>query len=290
MSTVAREDDRDADGRHLPLGMLRYKTIDGLEIRYAESLPLKGDPILLLSPWPESIYAYLPTWEVFTSLGPVIAIDLPGYGHSQSRPDIFAPEPMGEFIRRVVDAFELHQPHVVGPDIGTPSLLCAAANHPGLFKSMIIGGGATDPADIGDLLEEMVNAPSLEQFKNMTGAEFVQGVVDNLKRYELPDYALKDYLASYAGERFLHSVGFVRQYPQALPRIAARLSEIDTPAQIIVGRHDPYVPVSNAEGLFKGLSRSKLDILNCGHFAWEDGAQEYGRLAAEWIKGGYAQL
>jgi pimeloyl-ACP methyl ester carboxylesterase len=197
---------------------------------------------------------------------------------------------MGEFIRSAVGAFGLHQPHVVGPDIGTPSLLYAAANHPGLFKSMIIGGGATDPNDIGDLLEEMVNAPSLEPFKNMTGAEFVQGVVDNLKSYKLPDFALKDYLASYAGERFLQSVAFVRRYPQDLPPIAARLAEIETPAQIIVGRHDPYVPVSNAGGLLKGLPKSKLDILECGHFAWEDGAAEYGRLAAEWIKGGYGRL
>jgi pimeloyl-ACP methyl ester carboxylesterase len=97
-----------------------------------------------------------------------------------------------------------------------------------------------------------------------------------------------DYLASYAGERFLQSVAFVRRYPQDLPRIAARLAEIETPAQIIVGRHDPYVPVSNAQGLLKGLPKSKLDILDCGHFEWDDGAPEYGRLAAEWIKGGYA--
>ncbi len=226
MPTVARKDDRNADGHYLPLGTLQYKTIDGLKIRYAESLVAKGDPILLLSPWPESIYAFLPTWEVFTALGPVIAIDLPGYGHSESRPDIFAPEPMGDFIRKVVDAFKLNQPHVVGPDIVTPSLLYAAANYPGLFKSMIIGGGATDPTDIGDLLAEMVNAPSLESFKDMTGAQFVQGVVDNLKRYDLPEFARADYLASYEGKRFVQSVAFVRQYQHALPRTTARPSAV----------------------------------------------------------------
>jgi pimeloyl-ACP methyl ester carboxylesterase len=57
-----------------------------------------------------------------------------------------------------------------------------------------------------------------------------------------------------------------------------------------VGRNDPFVPVSNAEGLHKGLPKSKLDILDCGHFAWEDGAAEYGKLASDWIKGGYAKL
>jgi hypothetical protein len=50
------------------------------------------------------------------------------------------------------------------------------------------------------------------------------------------------------------------------------------------------VPVSNAEGLKRGLPRSKLNVLECGHFAWEDGAAEYGQLARDWIRGGYARV
>jgi pimeloyl-ACP methyl ester carboxylesterase len=278
------------DGNPSGLRKLQFETIDGLSIRYATSDSASGDPILLLGTWPESILTYLPTWEVFARLGPVVAVDLPGFGRSESRPGIVAPEAMGNFIPHILEAFGLHQPHAVGPDIGTPSLLYAAANYPTLLKSVIIGGGATDPTDIGDILDTLVNAPSLEPFKNMTGVDFVLGAVDNLKHYKLPSHALDDYLESYRGERFFQSVAFVRDYPRALPRLAARLSEISTPCQIIVGRDDPYVPVSNAEGLRKGLRRSKLDILNCGHFAWEDGADEYGRLASEWIKGGYAKV
>jgi pimeloyl-ACP methyl ester carboxylesterase len=272
------------------LSRLQFKTVDGLKIRYATSEVASGNPILLLGTWPESIYAYLPTWEIFAALGPVVAVDLPGFGLSESRPDIMTPEAMGDFVPHVLEAFGLHQPHAVGPDIGTPSLLYAAANHPGLFKSMIVGGGATDPTDIGDILEKLVNAPSLESFKEVTGADFVRGAVGNMKNHTLPEHVLKDYLASYEGERFLESVAFVRNYPHALPRLTARLSEIGTPCQIIVGQLDPYVPVSNAEGLHRGLPKSKLDILDCGHFAWEDAAVEYGRLASEWIKGGYAEL
>ena len=92
------------------------------------------NPILLLSPWPESIYAFLPTWEMFSGLGPLVAVDLPGFGLSQSRPDVMAPEAMGEFILRIVDAFGLDRPHAIGPDVGTPALLFAAANHPGSFQ------------------------------------------------------------------------------------------------------------------------------------------------------------
>src|SRR5271170_6620738 len=140
-------------------------TIDGLQIRYARSEGIDGDPILLLSPWPESIYAFLPTWETFSRLGPLLAVDLPGFGRSQSRPDVMAPEAMGEFILRMLEAFGLDRPHAIGPDVGTPSLLFAAANHPGTFKSMIIGSGASDPTDIGGILDELVHAPSLDPYK-----------------------------------------------------------------------------------------------------------------------------
>jgi pimeloyl-ACP methyl ester carboxylesterase len=273
-----------------PLTSAEYKTIEGLEIRFARNEKKDGDPILLLSPWPESIFAFLPTWDMFSQLGPVVAVDLPAFGQSESRPDVRAPEAMGEFVLRILKAFELDRPHVVAPDVGTPAALFAAANHPGVFKSFVIGSGATDHTDIGGILDELVNATSLERYKNLTGEQFVRGATENMKKYDLPDYVLEDYLASYAGPRFFESVEFVRDYPSSLPRLAKRLPEITVPCQITVGRHDPFVPVSNAEGLHKGLPKSKLDVLDCGHFAWEDAAAEYAKLACDFIKGGYATL
>jgi pimeloyl-ACP methyl ester carboxylesterase len=174
--------------------------------------------------------------------------------------------------------------------VGTPACLFAAANHPGIFKSLVIGSGATDHTDIGGILDEIVNAPSLEPFKNLTGEQFVRGAIENMKQYKLPDFALQDYLASYAGPRFLEAMTFVRDYPQSLPRLAKRLSEVTVPCQITVGRKDPFVPVSNAKGLQKALPKNKLDVLDCGHFVWEDAASEYGKLACDFIKGGHAKL
>jgi pimeloyl-ACP methyl ester carboxylesterase len=268
----------------------QFKKIDGLQIRFATNDRKDGNPILLLSPLPESILAFLPTWDMFSALGRVVAVDLPGFGRSESRPDVRAPEPLGEFILRILEAFGLVQPHVVGPDVGTPACLFAAANHPGIFKSLVIGSGATDHTDIGGILDEIVNAPSLEPFKNLTGEQFVRGAIENMKQYKLPDFAMQDYLASYSGPRFLEAMAFVRDYPQSLPRLANRLSEITVPCQITVGRNDPFVPVSNAKGLQKALPKNKLDVLDCGHFVWEDAASEYGKLACDFIKGGYAKL
>ena len=168
----------------------QFKNIDGLKIRFATNDKQNGEPILLLSPLPESILAFLPTWEMFSALGPVVAVDIPAFGLSESRPDVRAPEPLGDFIVRILQAFELDKPHVVAPDVGTPACLFSAANHPGIFKSLVIGSGATDHTDIGGILDQIVNAPSLEPFKNLTGEQFVRGALENMTHYELPDSGL----------------------------------------------------------------------------------------------------
>ena len=42
---------------------VRFRTVDGIAIRYAESDERQDNPILLTNPWPESLYAFLPIWQ-----------------------------------------------------------------------------------------------------------------------------------------------------------------------------------------------------------------------------------
>src|SRR5262245_36400934 len=95
----------------------QVRSIDGLSIRYAESEP-RAERALLLSPWPESIYAYEPTWARLAQHTQLLAIDLPGFGQSERRDSLLSPRAMGEFIVRIADAFDLERPHLVGPDVG----------------------------------------------------------------------------------------------------------------------------------------------------------------------------
>jgi pimeloyl-ACP methyl ester carboxylesterase len=61
----------------------QFRTIDGLSIRYAESED-RADQALLLGPWPESLYCYAQTWSRLAERTRLVAIDLPGFGHSAS--------------------------------------------------------------------------------------------------------------------------------------------------------------------------------------------------------------
>ena len=60
------------------------RAIDGLAIRFAESEG-RTDHALLLSPWPESPFAFEPICPRLAKQAHVVAIDLPGFGHSERR-------------------------------------------------------------------------------------------------------------------------------------------------------------------------------------------------------------
>jgi pimeloyl-ACP methyl ester carboxylesterase len=196
---------------------------------------------------------------------------------------------MGKFVIRVADAFRLESPHVIGPDVGTAASLFAAALYPGRFRSLIVGGGgAALPLQLGGPLKEWVEAPDVERYRRVDPRQIVAGVLTCIERYALLDFVREDYLSAYQGDRFVESMHYVRSYPTELRVLSDLLPQIQTPVQIIVGARDPVVPPVNAEFLNQRLPISKLDILDAGHFTWEDAADEYAALATSWWEGGYA--
>jgi pimeloyl-ACP methyl ester carboxylesterase len=267
---------------------MRFRTIDGLTIRFAES-EQRDDHALLLSPWPESLLAFEQIWARLAEHTHLVAIDLPGFGHSERRDALLSPRAMAEFVTSAADSFELENPHAVGPDSGTAALLFAAALRPGRLRSLVVGCSASAfPLALGKLVKEWVEAPDLEGYRSVDPRQIVAGALSGIERYTLPDYVREDYLSSYEGDRFVESMRYVRSYPRELPVLRRLLPEIQTPVQIIAGARDPVVPAVNAAFLHERLPRSRLDTLDTGHFAWEDAPREYAALVASWWGGGYA--
>ena len=267
---------------------MEFRVIDGLSVRYAESGD-QTDTALLLNPWPESLLAFEPMWSRLAADTHLVAVDLPGFGHSQRRDALLSPRAMGEFIVRVADAFRLENPHVVGPDIGTAAGLFAAARHPGRLRSLVVGSGGTAvPLQLGSPLKDWIAAPDLDRFRAADPRQIVAGALSGIERYALPDAVRDDYLSSYEGDRFVESMRYVRTYPAELPALRDLLPQVQTPVQIIAGRRDSAVPPVNAEFLHDRLPHSKLDIIDAGHFTWEDAADQYAALVTTWWTGGYA--
>jgi pimeloyl-ACP methyl ester carboxylesterase len=141
-----------------------FRVCDGVRLRYADTKADSHTVVLMLAPWPESLWAFRRIWDRVRPLGRVVALDMPGFGHSdQQRPELIAPDAMGEFLARLIDEWRLGAPHIVGPDVGTAAALFLAAKAPERVTSLTIGGGAVRfPVEAGGALKNVIEAPSLD--------------------------------------------------------------------------------------------------------------------------------
>ena len=81
-----------------------FRVCDGVRIRFADNeADSSAVTVLMLSPWPESLWAFRRIWDQVSGAARVVAIDLPGFGHSDGRPELIAPDAMGTFLARLIE-------------------------------------------------------------------------------------------------------------------------------------------------------------------------------------------
>ena len=266
---------------------VRFRSVDGVRIRYADSGGSRESVILLTSPWPESVYAFAPMWDTLSGHARLFAVDLPGFGASERREDLLSPRAMGEFLARLITEADLGTPHIVAPDVGTSAALFAADAHPERIASVTVGtGGAAVPLQLGEPLASWVLDPDLDKYRKMDPHAIVGAAVGTIAG-GIPDDIRADYLACYEGDRFAESMRYVRRYPEELPVLAGLLPRIAVPVTIINGRHDRVVPLANAEFLDERLPTSRLVVIDAGHFVWEEAPAEYASAVLDSITGNW---
>ena len=169
---IARQQERTSErGKRNVVRLISplFRVCDGVRIRFADN---KADSpatiVSMLSPWPESLWAFRGIWDRVSGTARVVAIDLPGFGHSTRSPGADRPDAMGTFLARLIEEWGLGAPHVVGPDVGTAAALFLAASAPDRVTSLTIGGGAVRaPIDAGGALKDVIEAPSLDVVREL---------------------------------------------------------------------------------------------------------------------------
>jgi pimeloyl-ACP methyl ester carboxylesterase len=268
-----------------------FRVVDGVRVRFADAKADSDTTVLMLAPWPESVWAFRRIWDRITSLGRVVAIDMPGFGHSDQPPELIAPESSGAFLAGLIDQWGLGAPHIVGPDVGTAAALFLAAKAPERVTSLTIGGGAVRyPIEAGGALKDIIEAPSLDDVRGLDARTNIGYAVQSAASSDTEPEVHEDYVSAYDLGRFAESARFVRHYPEQNQVLRDLLPTITTPTQIVAGRNDELVPWSNNQYLDQLLPSSEIHPLDAGHFAWEQAAEEYGRLVADWVSGGYRRV
>lgn len=260
-----------------------YIDVDGVSIRIARGGAKDELPILLTSPWPQSIYAFRLIWSKLAALGPLIAVDLPAFGRSEISEAALSPTGMGKFYIRLLETLDIDRCHVIAPDVGTAASLFAAFEAPDLFATVTVGSGGTDMDLVGERLRAIIKAP-LNEIDPGDDAAGVVTMIETLSANPPPADVMEDYRLSCANGRYLEAAKYVRAYPADLPVLQDVAKTIRTPVLVISGRTDPLVPPANGELLQRLLPHCRHEILQSGHFVWEDAADECARLVTDWIR------
>ena len=258
--------------------------VDELRIRYADSGTAGGPVILLTSPWPESLFAFRRIWPTLARTGRLVAVDLPGFGHSEGRADVLTPSAMGDFLHRFIAELGLGTPHLVAPDVGASAALFLAAQHPDAVRSLVVGGGgAAYPLEVTGTLADIIAAPGIEVFEGQDVRATIGATVEMVApRGQEPD-VWEDYVSAYENGRFAESTRYVRSYPEQLPVLRDLLPAVRVPVHVFAAADDPLVPVSNGEYLAERIPGSQLTILPASHFAWEEVPDQFAAIVADWV-------
>ncbi|MEU6657608.1 alpha/beta hydrolase [Streptomyces sp. NPDC046821] len=267
------------------------RTVDGLAIRCVDTGERSGPTLLMTSPWPETLFAFRRIWEQLAPVARLVAVDLPGFGHSEGRTELFTPSAMAEFLRKLIGGWGLDAPHLLAPDVGTGAALLLAGRHPGSVASVIVGsGGVAYPLEVSGVLADMIAAPTTDFLRDFDSRTTVGAAVESVAPRAQEPEVWEDYVSAYENGRFAQSALYVRSYPTELPVLAELLPSITTPVQVMTAEHDELVPPSNGTYLHRRLPNSRLASFDSGHFPWEQSADEYGAVIAGWITGEYARV
>ena len=270
-----------------------YRTIDGVKVRFAQGGKADGPQILMLSPLPHSIVCFDPIWSKLGEHCRLVALDMPGFGGSEGGLEFMSFEAQGRFLARFVQELGLSQVHIVGPDVGMAAALHYAIHHEHDIASLIIGDGpGIAPSANGSIISKLVNSGFWRAMFTLTGAQaFVEGGYRLGCVHYVPTAAeVADYVASYDG-RIGTITHWFKTYPQSLATVDPHLDELALPTKIFWGDLDIFLLLDNGQRLHQRLKRSSLTVFEqCGHFSYQDKADEFAEMVLQWVQGGYQSV
>ena len=264
------------------------RTIAGRNIRLAKAGPADAPLVVLLSPFPESILSFAGSWKALTEKCRVIAIDLPGFGASEGDRRDMSPSAQGAHLAAIFDELDLHNIHLVGPDVGMAAGLAYILNHNHRLASLAVGHGlgAPGPFKLAFMISMLAKFSFMRFITGLLGAGPLIAFSSKLGsiRHRANPKQIDDYKRAYSG-RAAEVVYWFKDFRSKAAELAGRMQEIDIPTLVFWGELDVLFDPSNAKYLDEALPQSKLQILpEAGHLAWADQPELFATMIIDWVE------
>ena len=270
--------------------------IDGLSIRVRRSVRENAPALVLLGPYPQSIRAWDAAWPALADRYDLLAMDLPGFGLSEGRPDTMSPSAAGGVVLATATHFGLDRFHLVGPDVGVPVALWISANHPERVASAnVFDGPGFFPPEMEPQLDQLVHSGFARWMAGNVVADSAMDQFYAIATHAGYSVASASESASIEYHAITHdptahrlALAYLASYESELEAIGRSLPKISRPILITWGRDDAFVLPSNGERMNALIPASRLVVFDgAGHYSHEDAGERYIETLVDWIDGGH---
>ena len=283
-------------------GAISYRTqhVGDVDIFYREAGPKDAPVLLLLHGFPSSSRMYQPLLEsALSARYHLIAPDYPGFGHSSWPDPKSFPYTFGhltQVMQDFVNELHLDRYTLFLQDYGGPIGMRMAVAHPEKVQAIIIQNAVSHEEGLSPLW-----VVRREFWKDRAGHEAAvrKGFISleatrqrHVGTSPAPEKINPDtwqdeyYFLNQPGQVDIQTDLFFdyQHNVESYPVWQKWLRDHQPPMLVVWGRYDPSFTVAGAEGYRKEVPGAEVHILNAGHFALDEKADEIIRLTEAFLE------
>lgn len=205
-----------------------------------------------------------------------VAIDMPGFGRAD-KPSGFDHQvaAYAAFVEGARRELEIERMHVVGHDFGGPFGLLWALQHPDAFASAVLINTGVLIGYRWHRMARLWRTPLVGELVQLlvTERSFARGLSRGNPR-PLPAADVKRMYRDYdrsTRRAVLELYRATGDPGEAAEGLSSAFRELDRPALVIWGRHDPFIGVEQAELQRRSFPHARVAVLDdCGHWPFLD--------------------
>lgn len=236
-----------------------FINIDGLRINYIDEG--EGDNVLLLHGWGASIETMQPIVNALKYKYRVLAIDLPGFGLSDSPKIAWDSYKYADLVKKFIDILSLKDINLIGHSHGGRVSIILSSKYRGMVKKLIL----IDSAGI-------IAQKNIIYYYKVIKYKIYKKIYYLLNKNN--DTKMEKFYKKFGSEDFKNADNAVMR--ESLVKVLHDnvedcLSMIKSATLIIWGENDKDTPIYMAQKLNKKIANSALIILEkAGHYSYLD--------------------
>lgn len=276
----------------------RFVQVDGRSIFYREAGPLEAPVLLLLHGFPSSSRMYGPLFTLLADRYRLVAPDYIGFGHSEAPdPKAFAYtfDNLAAVMSRFTEVICLPRYHLFMQDYGGPVGFRLSIEHPERVRSLIIQNAVAHEDGLGPLwntrrafwADRKTHEEALrENFLSLSATRQRHvGNSPDLDAYD-PDLWTDEFAFLNRPGQSDIQVDLFHDYRTNVASYQAWqawLREWQPPLLVLWGRYDPSFQVAEAAAYQRDVPGAEVHILDAGHFALDEKAEEIAARTDEFV-------